>query len=72
MPDRPQKITFADMRDMGVRGSPMWLSQSLGVSNANDYGGADRVFLQLDGSPTVEGLERQKRCVSMAPTNNKV
>jgi hypothetical protein len=20
MPDRPQKITFADMRDMGVRG----------------------------------------------------
>jgi hypothetical protein len=29
MTARPQKITFAEMRDMGVRGSPIWLSQCL-------------------------------------------
>ena len=26
MPDRPQKITFADMRDMGVRGVLIYCS----------------------------------------------
>ncbi|SRR5579871_455762 len=26
MPDRPQKITFADMRDMGVRGRVIYCS----------------------------------------------
>jgi hypothetical protein len=26
MPDRPQKITFADMRDMGVRGPLIYCS----------------------------------------------
>ena len=26
MPDRPQKITFADMRDMGVRGLLIYCS----------------------------------------------
>jgi pyrimidine operon attenuation protein/uracil phosphoribosyltransferase len=26
MPDRPQKITLADMRDMGVRGLPIYCS----------------------------------------------
>jgi hypothetical protein len=26
MPDRPQQITLADMRDMGVRGLPIYCS----------------------------------------------
>jgi hypothetical protein len=30
MPDRLQKITFAEMRDMGARGSPILLSQFWG------------------------------------------
>jgi hypothetical protein len=63
MPDRPTKITFADMRDMGVHGLLIYCS---------DYKCSHLVTISGDRWPTISGSPTSRAASSARPAASAV